>query len=762
MNIFQELKEKKDILTKDGKVDALGPYGRQKLTGQEVAQYFKKNKVKDAKIKKAVEVALDLGGAMSVAQKEIKKFFGNKILNSKEVKHALKYANESFEMNQLVGILHEDINNLTEKSLIPDLQKIVDTKGAAKVGGVMVDMFTASMITQIYDKVNDKNKQKMDKSKIEVLVNLAQKMMQKMEYDPSDIVEGRAMKPKQIARKYKKEIEMLAKKGQSPEMGRHKVYMALYNLAWENGDINTDDPDQTDEVIDEYLDDIMGEFFAHLESVKEGFKSDAQRRAAFASGYKAKGKKDKKEEVLDENEEGLKNKAEKSGMPLGILKQVYNRGLAAYKTGHRPGATAPQWAMARVNSFVTKSKGTWGGADKDLAAKVKGKSESVELQLQDELTETLSQVHNLMEKPYDDKDVKNVEKLEKKLQNMLKEVDKTMRGSGLSAPAFSMVRGGIVKGLESIKKFYKIAKNIPMKEEVNLQEGTWAIPDSYPKLVKLQDILKKKNIAKDAKTVHKFTDMIYDIFGDDSFFDELGSLETISKGGEVDQYDGERHSEDYMKRSADYAKKKGLKAGMDMNELLMRHLTKWTGGDLKFKGNKIVQMPREWYFRDNPEHTPDNSPVKAKLESASPYVSIALDLELLEGRGGFKGFGNLPKGKMKRPRGGSIKAEEKNVMDSYRAMWENAIVEKKEMNPKIIQKIAKLTDRNDHNESLLLLAKELRDKEAIKLLGSIKDMHKVYGHMPQELIQIRNQIFDNLMRQSKNAHSNHDDVYGAL
>lgn len=675
MNIFQELKEKKDILTKDGKVDALGPYGRQKLTGQEVAQYFKKNKVKDAKIRKAVEVALDLGGAMSVAQKEIKKFFGNKILNSKEVKHALKYANESFEMNQLVGMLHEHVLNLTEKSLIPDLQKIVDTKGAAKVGGVMVDMFTASMITQIYDKVNDKNKQKMDKSKIEVLVNLAQKMMQKMEYDPSDIVEGRAMKPKQIAKKYKREIEQLAKKGQSPEMGKHKVYMALYNLAWENGDINTDDPDQTDEVIDDYLDDIMGEFFAHI---KEGFKSDAQRRAAFASGYKAKGKKDKKEEVeLDENEEGLKNKAEKSGMPLGILKQVYNRGLAAYKTGHRPGATAPQWAMARVNSFVTKSKGTWGGADKDLAAKVKGKSESVQ-------------------------------------------------------------------------------------EEVNLQEGTWAIPDSYPKLVKLQDILKKKNIAKDAKAVHKFTDMMYDIFGDDMFFDELSSLETISKGGEVDQYDGERHSEDYMKRSAEYAKKKGLKAGMDMNELLMRHLTKWTGGDLKFKGNKIVQMPREWYFRDNPEHTPDNSPVKAKLESASPYVSIALDLELLEGRGGFKGFGNLPKGKMKRPRGGSIKAEEKNVMDSYRAMWENAIVEKKEMNPKVIEKIAKLTDRNDHNESLLLLAKELRDKEAVKLLGSIKDMHKVYGHMPQELIGLRNAIYDNLMRQSKDKFDNHKDIYGAL
>jgi len=66
----------------------------------------------------------------------------------------------------------------------------------------------------------------------------------------------------------------------------------------------------------------------------------------------------------------LKKKADKSGMPLGILRQVFNRGVAAWKSGHRPGTTAVQWGLARVNSFVTKSKGTWGKADKDLAAKV--------------------------------------------------------------------------------------------------------------------------------------------------------------------------------------------------------------------------------------------------------------------------------------------------------------------------------------------------------------------------------------------------------
>jgi hypothetical protein len=69
--------------------------------------------------------------------------------------------------------------------------------------------------------------------------------------------------------------------------------------------------------------------------------------------------------------EGLKNKADKSGMPYGILKKVYDRGMAAWRTGHRPGTTPQQWGMARVNSFVTKSKGTWGKADSDLAAKIR-------------------------------------------------------------------------------------------------------------------------------------------------------------------------------------------------------------------------------------------------------------------------------------------------------------------------------------------------------------------------------------------------------
>ena len=85
-------------------------------------------------------------------------------------------------------------------------------------------------------------------------------------------------------------------------------------------------------------------------------------------------KKEVKEEIRlrVESMAALKKKADKSGMPYSILKKVFDRGMAAWKGGHRPGASQHQWAYARVNSFTTKSSGTWGGADKDLAAKVRG------------------------------------------------------------------------------------------------------------------------------------------------------------------------------------------------------------------------------------------------------------------------------------------------------------------------------------------------------------------------------------------------------
>lgn len=66
----------------------------------------------------------------------------------------------------------------------------------------------------------------------------------------------------------------------------------------------------------------------------------------------------------------LKDKSRVTGVPLSILKTSYNRGMAAWRTGHRPGANQQQWAYARVNSLLTCGK-THYTADSDLVRRSK-------------------------------------------------------------------------------------------------------------------------------------------------------------------------------------------------------------------------------------------------------------------------------------------------------------------------------------------------------------------------------------------------------
>ena len=79
---------------------------------------------------------------------------------------------------------------------------------------------------------------------------------------------------------------------------------------------------------------------------------------------------DNLDEAGSATETALKNKAKKTGMPLGILRQVYRRGISAWKGGHIPGTTPQQWGMARVNSFATGGK-TTTMADKALYQQAK-------------------------------------------------------------------------------------------------------------------------------------------------------------------------------------------------------------------------------------------------------------------------------------------------------------------------------------------------------------------------------------------------------
>ncbi len=71
---------------------------------------------------------------------------------------------------------------------IAKVKDIVKNKQAIKIDGTTVDLFTASAISQVYDKVNDVNKKKMDGMKIIPLANIAMKLL-KNEYEHTELEE---------------------------------------------------------------------------------------------------------------------------------------------------------------------------------------------------------------------------------------------------------------------------------------------------------------------------------------------------------------------------------------------------------------------------------------------------------------------------------------------------------------------------------------------------------------------------------------------
>jgi len=70
------------------------------------------------------------------------------------------------------------------------------------------------------------------------------------------------------------------------------------------------------------------------------------------------------------NAKSLKAKSAATGVPLKQIQESYDRGLAAWRSGHRPGATEQQWGYARVHSFLLCGK-THYTPDSDLVRAAK-------------------------------------------------------------------------------------------------------------------------------------------------------------------------------------------------------------------------------------------------------------------------------------------------------------------------------------------------------------------------------------------------------
>ncbi len=98
-----------------------------------------------------------------------------------------------------------------------------------------------------------------------------------------------------------------------------------------------------------------------------GFKTDKYAKTLRKSSYTAEWDK------LFPNAKSLKERSKVTGVPVKYLDKVFRRGAAAWRTGHRPGATQQQWGYARIASLLLCGK-THYSTDSDLVRLAKNRS----------------------------------------------------------------------------------------------------------------------------------------------------------------------------------------------------------------------------------------------------------------------------------------------------------------------------------------------------------------------------------------------------
>jgi hypothetical protein len=330
-NVDQFLAER----VKDGKVDPLSPMGKTKLTGAEVAQYYKNNPRaksaanRDDKVKLGIELALDLSGNMNYAVKEIDKLKRN-LSKHPEVQKALRHANEEVNPDLYrAASIQERLQKEDDKESKKQKQSPGYYKG---LGNSTKDKRQAQFAKQ--SKMDDDNPKA---------------------YEPAPGDATAETKPSKHSNKFKKMFGE-AVKSNLERAGLKRPHQLLRQDNTVNFDYRFKMYGKAKEI--EAVEKSRAEVEAEITEQRIRELESLIEQVEFVS-------------EKSNPEKSLKDKAEKSGMPYAILKKVFDRGVAAWRTGHRPGTTPVQWGLARVNSFATKSPGTWGKADKDLADKVK-------------------------------------------------------------------------------------------------------------------------------------------------------------------------------------------------------------------------------------------------------------------------------------------------------------------------------------------------------------------------------------------------------
>ena len=169
---------------------------------------------------------------------------------------------------------------------------------------------------------------------------------------------------------------------------------------------------------------------------------------------------------------------------------------------------------------------------------------------------------------------KDVDKAARKDKNIKKAVEIALDHGGAMNFAIKKIEK-IKRGLADNPHVAKALSFANFGEDKDtISEGTWAIPDSYEKMQKLQNLYLAKKMPGTKSNAKKFADKLYSLFGDDSFFDDLLRIE--------------------MKPDPK----------VDLRDILVKHLEDW---NMKFKkaGSEIMitHAPKSWWEKEEVEET---------------------------------------------------------------------------------------------------------------------------------------------------------------
>ena len=346
-------------------------------------------------------------------------------------------------------------------------------------------------------------------------------------------------------------------------------------------------------------------------------------------------------DTLNEKIEGLVNKAEKSKMPYGILKKVYDRGMAAWKTGHRPGTTPQQWAFARVNSFITKSSGTWGKADADLAKQVRGEQVEEKTKLAKDIIGQIREAKYEIEFQKGEVDMVGMYDLADIVQDELK--DKRIRAKVTYPPTknytkysmefnTSVPKKKVMKALEDIG--YTVNESVSKSNEQGDKMNEERCPKCDTDPCNCVDILENRQLTDPKKEtmVMKKTDVKSIMV-----IDKKDLQKYTSKGYiQVESNDVELNIESLEKDDEKSVKKviKGLKKAVDAHSGQVKSLTK----DIKDEVESNLQEKEMTYTVVHIKKGKEVIKAKSSYDAAKKFAKMkglsstaGVDAHLMEG-----------------------------------------------------------------------------------------------------------------------------------